>query len=227
MVSPADGASNSEEELKQLQQRCADELASARSSYYKTSSRSATPVIPSSSSIHTPSAPGTPSGVTTSYQIPRISTDTSTLLPETPGSTGSHSSDHSFTNDSRDISALPRSSIPGGDKCKCFFVQLSRINRRIIMNNIYHIYFIARKSRDWLTNEQECADYGHHLTIGPHGGVDWVKRLVQETGGRKSSDSEISGVGTSSNSGDEMGLHRSTDCITKEVSTSSDNDFIR
>lgn len=70
-------------------------------------------------------------------------------------------------------------------------------------------------------------DYSHHLTIGPHGGIDWVRRLGLETaGGRKSSDSEISA--TASNSGDEMALHRSTDCIvSKELAASSDSDLLR
>lgn len=90
---------------------------------------------------------------------------------------------------------------------------------------------LAQRSRDWVTSEQESsgsADYSHHLTIGPHGGIDWVRRLELESGGRKSSDSEISGVGTVSNSGDEMALHRSTDCIvSKDLAASSDSDLLR
>ncbi|KAJ8678449.1 hypothetical protein QAD02_014236, partial [Eretmocerus hayati] len=89
----------------------------------------------------------------------------------------------------------------------------------------------GRRSRDWMTHEQESSgsgDYGHHLTIGPHGGVDWVRRLGLEGGGRKSSDSEISGVGSGSTSGDEMALHRSTDCIvTKELVAASESDLLR
>jgi anoctamin-8 len=93
----------------------------------------------------------------------------------------------------------------------------------------YFVIIIGRRSREWITSEQESSgsgDYSHHLTIGPHGGIDWVRRLGLESGGRKSSDSEISGVG--SNSGDEMTLHKSTDCITsKDLAASSDSDLLR
>ncbi|XP_012340811.1 anoctamin-8 isoform X6 [Apis florea] len=90
---------------------------------------------------------------------------------------------------------------------------------------------IGRRSREWLQNESEAAGgadhYSHHLTIGPHGGVDWVRRLGLEAGGRKSSDSEISGAGTVG-TGDELTLHRSTDCIvSKELASSSDSDLLR
>lgn len=89
----------------------------------------------------------------------------------------------------------------------------------------------GRRSREWLQNESEASGgtdhYSHHLTIGPHGGVDWVRRLGLEAGGRKSSDSEISGAGTVS-TGDELTLHRSTDCIvSKELASSSDSDLLR
>lgn len=89
----------------------------------------------------------------------------------------------------------------------------------------------GRRSREWLQNESEAAGgadhYSHHLTIGPHGGVDWVRRLGLEAGGRKSSDSEISGAGTVG-TGDELTLHRSTDCIvSKELASSSDSDLLR
>ncbi|XP_033175274.1 anoctamin-8 isoform X9 [Bombus impatiens] len=91
---------------------------------------------------------------------------------------------------------------------------------------------IARRSREWLQTESEASGgtdhYSHHLTIGPHGGVDWVRRLGLEAGGRKSSDSEISGAGTVSGSGDELTLHRSTDCIvSKDLASSSDSDLLR
>ncbi|XP_061933347.1 anoctamin-8 isoform X10 [Apis cerana] len=90
---------------------------------------------------------------------------------------------------------------------------------------------IGRRSREWLQNESEASGgtdhYSHHLTIGPHGGVDWVRRLGLEAGGRKSSDSEISGAGTVG-TGDELTLHRSTDCIvSKELASSSDSDLLR
>ena len=122
-MSPADGAPGSEEELKQQQQRCAEELASARSSY-RGPSQPDTPTVPSSSA-QTPSVPGTPSAASSSMHIaampiiPKID-ETPTLPPETPGSTGS---DHSspFLSDgatgiSRDYAAMPRGSIPGGEK---------------------------------------------------------------------------------------------------------------
>ncbi|XP_071868800.1 anoctamin 8 white walker isoform X8 [Bombus fervidus] len=91
---------------------------------------------------------------------------------------------------------------------------------------------IGRRSREWLPTESEASGgtdhYSHHLTIGPHGGVDWVRRLGLEAGGRKSSDSEISGAGTVSGSGDELTLHRSTDCIvSKDLASSSDSDLLR
>ncbi|XP_012165597.1 anoctamin-8-like isoform X8 [Bombus affinis] len=91
---------------------------------------------------------------------------------------------------------------------------------------------VGRRSREWLQTESEASGgtdhYSHHLTIGPHGGVDWVRRLGLEAGGRKSSDSEISGAGTVSGSGDELTLHRSTDCIvSKDLASSSDSDLLR
>lgn len=49
-----------------------------------------------------------------------------------------------------------------------------------------------------------------------------------EAGGRKSSDSEITGTGTGSGSGDDLALRRSTDCIvSKELASSSDSDLLR
>lgn len=91
---------------------------------------------------------------------------------------------------------------------------------------------IGRHSRDWLTNEPEASggtDYSHHLTIGPHGGVDWVRRLGLEPGGRKSSDSEITGAAAiREGREEELPLHRSTDCIvSKELASSSDSDLLR
>lgn len=91
---------------------------------------------------------------------------------------------------------------------------------------------IGRRSREWLTNEPETSgaadQYSHHLTIGPHGGVDWVRRLGLEPSGRKSSDSEITGAGAVSGREEELTLHRSTDCIvSKELASSSDSDLLR
>lgn len=81
--------------------------------------------------------------------------------------------------------------------------------------------------------EQSAQDndhYGHHLTIGPHGGIDWVRKLGLDSG-RKSSDSEITGGTTSAAASavaEELGIHRSTDCIvSKELAASSDSDLLR
>ncbi|XP_015598083.1 anoctamin-8 isoform X2 [Cephus cinctus] len=168
---------------------------------------SSQPTTPNLSNPPTPSP--TPTSTITSM-IPRIA---ETPPPaESPGAgSGSESStpilsDHGLGG-TRDLHNTPRASIPGGER--------------------------GRRSRDWLSNEQEtspgASDYGHHLTIGPHGGVDWVRRLgLVEPGGRKSSDSEISGVGAGGGSGDEFSLHKSTDCIvSKELASSSDSDLLR
>jgi len=93
-------------------------------------------------------------------------------------------------------------------------------------------FSVGRRSREWLSNEPEASgtndQYSHHLTIGPHGGVDWVRRLGLEPGGRKSSDSEISSAAAVSGREEELTLHRSTDCIvSKELASSSDSDLLR
>ncbi|XP_011313514.1 anoctamin-8 isoform X5 [Fopius arisanus] len=94
----------------------------------------------------------------------------------------------------------------------------------------------GRRSRDWLSSEQESSpgtdQYSHHLTIGPHGGIEWVRRLgLENSGGRKSSDSEISatpGGGSPGPIAEDISLHRSTDCIvSKELASSSDSDLLR
>ncbi|XP_058790313.1 anoctamin-8 isoform X4 [Phymastichus coffea] len=196
----ADGAEGNEDERKQQQQqqRSAAEELASARKLSYRGSQSETPSIPASSLA--PSGAGTP--------VPRICETPTRPSAETPGSTGSeHSS--TFLSDTvvRDINicSIPRGSIPGGEK--------------------------GRRTREWLTSEQDSTgsgEYGHHLTIGPHGGIDWVRRLGLETGGRKSSDSEISGVGTGSNSGDEMALHRSTDCVaSKDYAASSESDLLR
>ncbi|XP_017885925.1 anoctamin-8-like isoform X2 [Ceratina calcarata] len=158
------------------------------------------------STTQTPSSPPTPSGAS----VPRISETPSAA--QTPVSCASSDlgspllTDKSIIGSVRDIHHAPRCSIPGGER--------------------------GRRSRDWLQTESEASgggdQYSHHLTIGPHGGIDWVRRLGLETAVRKSSDSEISGAGTVSGSGDELTLHRSTDCIvSKELASSSDSDLLR
>ncbi|XP_076764027.1 anoctamin 8 white walker isoform X2 [Xylocopa sonorina] len=156
------------------------------------------------STTQTPSSPATPSA----SSVPRISETPPAV--QTPGSAGSSELGsplltENIVGSARDIHNSPRCSIPGGER--------------------------GRRSREWLQTESEASggtdQYSHHLTIGPHGGVDWVRRLGLEAGGRKSSDSEISGAGTVG-SGDELTLHRSTDCIaSKDLASSSDSDLLR
>ncbi|XP_043670194.1 anoctamin-8 [Vespula pensylvanica] len=179
-------------------------LLSERTGDASMSSQPDTPTL--ASTTQTPSRPSTPSATS----IPRIA-ETS-LTAESPGSIGSSSEiSNSFLSEnnigsSRDIHNTPRCSIPGGER--------------------------GRRSREWLTNEPESSNtgdhYGHHLTIGPHGGVDWVRKLGLEPGGRKSSDSEISAVGSVAGTAEELTLHRSTDCIvSKDLASSSDSDLLK
>ncbi|XP_068980947.1 anoctamin-10 isoform X6 [Bombus flavifrons] len=179
------------------------QLLSDRTGEATSSSLPDTPTL--ASSTQTPSSPPTPSAAS----VPRISETPSAV--QTPGSAGSSDLSTQFLTENtmgsvRDIHNSPRCSIPGAER--------------------------ARRSREWLQTETEASGgndhYSHHLTIGPHGGVDWVRRLGLEAGGRKSSDSEISGAGTVSGSGDELTLHRSTDCIvSKDLASSSDSDLLR
>ncbi|XP_043587334.1 anoctamin-8-like isoform X6 [Bombus pyrosoma] len=179
------------------------QLLSDRTGEATSSSLPDTPTL--ASSTQTPSSPPTPSAAS----VPRISETPSAV--QTPGSAGSSDLSTQFltentTGSVRDIHNSPRCSIPGAER--------------------------GRRSREWLQTESEASGgtdhYSHHLTIGPHGGVDWVRRLGLEAGGRKSSDSEISGAGTVSGSGDELTLHRSTDCIvSKDLASSSDSDLLR
>ncbi|KAK1125392.1 hypothetical protein K0M31_005761 [Melipona bicolor] len=179
------------------------QLLSDRTGDATSSSLPDTPTL--ASSTQTPSSPPTPSATS----VPRISETPSAV--QTPGSAGSSDLATQFLTENsigsvRDIHNTPRCSIPGGER--------------------------GRRSREWLQTETEASGgadhYSHHLTIGPHGGVDWVRRLGLEAGGRKSSDSEISGAGAVSGSGDELTLHRSTDCIvSKDLASSSDSDLLR
>ncbi|XP_076622385.1 anoctamin 8 white walker isoform X3 [Colletes latitarsis] len=180
------------------------QLLSDRSGETTSPSLPDTPTL--ASSTQTPNGPPTPS-VT---PVPRISETPSAA--QTPGSASSSDIGTPFLTENnmgsiRDLHNSPRCSIPGGER--------------------------GRRSREWLTSEPEASGgadhYSHHLTIGPHGGVDWVRRLGLESGGRKSSDSEISGAGSVVGSGDEaIHLHRSTDCIvSKDLASSSDSDLLR
>ncbi|XP_076385497.1 anoctamin 8 white walker isoform X4 [Megachile rotundata] len=179
------------------------QLLSDRTGDATSSSLPDTPTL--ASTTQTPSSPPTPSAAS----VPRISETPSAA--QTPGSAGSSDVGTPILTENnmgsvRDLHNSPRCSIPGGER--------------------------GRRSREWLSTEPEASGgsdhYSHHLTIGPHGGVDWVRRLGLEPGGRKSSDSEISGSGTVSGSGDELTLHRSTDCIvSKDLASSSDSDLLR
>ncbi|XP_011334900.1 anoctamin-8 isoform X2 [Ooceraea biroi] len=179
-------------------------LLSERTGYATTSSQADTPTL--ASTTHTPSGPTTPSAAA----VPRIAE--TPPMAVTPGSGGSSSETSPFLpennlNVTRDIRNSPRCSIPGGER-------------------------VGRRSKERLVNEPEASgtsdQYSHHLTIGPHGGVDWVRRLGLEPGGRKSSDSEITGASAVSGREEELTLHRSTDCIvSKELASSSDSDLLR
>nr|CAI5824442.1 unnamed protein product [Callosobruchus analis] len=61
--------------------------------------------------------------------------------------------------------------------------------------------FRPRKSKELTPPELE---FTHHLTIGPGGGVDWVRRLR-----------------------DESEIHKSTDCIVSKDASSSDSDLLK
>ncbi|XP_018576940.1 anoctamin-8 [Anoplophora glabripennis] len=78
----------------------------------------------------------------------------------------------------------------------------SHKNLGITVNSIQEIPpFRPRKSREWTPAESETT---HHLTIGPSGGIEWARRLKEETD-----------------------IHRSTDCITQKDSSSSDSDLLK
>jgi anoctamin-8 len=87
------------------------------------------------------------------------------------------------------------------------------------------------KSREWLTDKRRdpfpplsSQILNHHLTIGPHGGIDWAKRFKQATanGGQSGANSE------SSDDGGTNSIRHSTDCIVaKELASSSDSDLLR
>ncbi|XP_074035844.1 anoctamin 8 white walker isoform X2 [Leptinotarsa decemlineata] len=61
--------------------------------------------------------------------------------------------------------------------------------------------FKPRKSKEWTAADSEAT---HHLTIGPSGGMEWARRLKEETD-----------------------VHRSTDCIAPKDASSSDSDLLK
>lgn len=77
---------------------------------------------------------------------------------------------------------------------------------------------VTKLSHEWLTTEDSG---GHHLTIGPYAGADWVRRLALDKT-RKTSEPEVGSKGK----GEGLSSCRSTDCIPKD-SSSSDSDLLR
>ncbi|KAG8288643.1 Anoctamin-8 [Homalodisca vitripennis] len=77
-----------------------------------------------------------------------------------------------------------------------------------------------RIHREWLAADAEAA-LSHHVTIGPSGGVEWVRRLGLE-GVRKTSEPDMGGANA---------VHRSSDCIALQqrdsAASSSDSDLLR
>jgi len=100
------------------------------------------------------------------------------------------------------------------------------------------------KSREWLSDERNkrrdpfpplsTQILNHHLTIGPHGGIDWVKRFGLDTASRKTNSSQM-GIDkqnhspSSETSEETASIRHSTDCIVaaKELAASSDSDLLR
>lgn len=72
------------------------------------------------------------------------------------------------------------------------------------LHEITHPHFKPRKSTEWTPPIDHHADH-HHLTITPLAGAEWSKRLK----------------------GESINLHRSTDCITKELAVSSDSELLK
>lgn len=90
------------------------------------------------------------------------------------------------------------------------------------------------KSREWLADKRRdpfpplsSQILNHHLTIGPHGGIDWAKRFKQATAnGGQSGDNRANSE--SSDDGGTSSIRHSTDCIVaKELAASSDSDLLR
>lgn len=72
------------------------------------------------------------------------------------------------------------------------------------LHEITHPHFKPRKSTEWTPPTDHHPDH-HHLTITPLAGAEWSKRLK----------------------GESINLHRSTDCITKELAVSSDSELLK
>ncbi|XP_065335769.1 anoctamin-8 isoform X2 [Cloeon dipterum] len=99
------------------------------------------------------------------------------------------------------------------------------------------------KSREWLGEDKNKTRepfpplsshiLNHHLTIGPHGGIDWVKRFGLDTAAsRKSSNSSQMGLSrdrsaNSESSDESTSIRHSTDCILAKDTASSDSDLLR
>ncbi|XP_059479643.1 anoctamin-8 isoform X1 [Neocloeon triangulifer] len=96
------------------------------------------------------------------------------------------------------------------------------------------------KSREWLSDEKRRDPFpplssqilNHHLTIGPHGGIDWVKRFGLDTAATRKSGNTIQldtrGRSANSESSEETAsIRHSTDCILAKDTAASDTDLLR
>lgn len=72
------------------------------------------------------------------------------------------------------------------------------------IHELQHPHYKPRKSTEWTPPTEHHPEH-HHLTITPLAGAEWAKRLK----------------------GESLNLHRSTDCITKELAVSSDSELLK
>ncbi|CAG9834289.1 unnamed protein product [Diabrotica balteata] len=104
---------------------------------------------------------------------------------------------------SKETTPVPTPTTPGASSSNTSSGHSHRNTGGITIDSIPEIPpFRPRKSKEWTPPPVE-ADSMHHLTIGP-GGVEWARRLKE--------DSEI---------------HRSTDCIAPKDASSSDSDLLK
>lgn len=96
----------------------------------------------------------------------------------------------------------------------------------------------VRKKRDVAFAPLSPHILNHHLTIGPHGGIDWVRRLGLETqAARKAVNGSQLEIGSlpdarcagSTETPEEAAIRHSTDCIVaaKDLAALSDSDLLR
>ncbi|XP_019755048.2 anoctamin-8 isoform X1 [Dendroctonus ponderosae] len=100
------------------------------------------------------------------------------------------------------VSPMPSPSTPTNSQSS--ITSLHRTPLGITADSIQQIPpFRPRKSKEWAPPEV-VGEPSHHLTIGPSGGVEWARKLKEETD-----------------------IHRSTDCISPKDSSSSDTELHR